>query len=787
MKKIKPDEYFCDGPFEVARFGNSVITRNNMTEEQNKKLIAGIVNEYEEQKNYIDNLINKIIDKLSKVDVLKLFNFITSMNFLISVSPTVTSEYESSPERNFQLRSVEYLQSLLIALGHDKKNEIDEEKQEILYHEILELCTKLYSEIPKFYMFWSAKQEMQGNLDKDDILYIIYAQLMSQVRGTQYQVFRIPILIKILTPFEELIKEIYGIPLTTIISGLEILEKNLSSGRLDVLNEFKAEMDKLVQFEDEVYPDDFIEKNQKIVEKLLGVGLFDVKNTTNWPDSLINDLCLNLGSDKSFMNHDEYPGWPIWNLPVQYKPFINIDSIVYCFDYYILFDNFYSSIQRAVRSHGKEYEARWNKIQGHSIEKIVGDIFEEILPGCRVHYSNFYPIGNKKSAENDILIEYKDVLIIVEVKAGNFVYTPAMMDYSAHKKSFSALVEKAEYQCIRIKDYINDESEKVRNFYTNDKLDEKAFFIDKEKFSQIYMFDVTVSDFNEFTSQMEKIKIAKAKEDIIVISLNDLWVYKNYFEDPLKFIHFIKHRTIATETLEIGTSDELDHLGMYIFHNDYSMQAKEMGLGKQVNFIGYRDELDKYFSSLNLDINYEKPIQQVPFALEKILDIAKEKTVIKTLFTNFLLDLSFENREVFANTIMKVADREKELGRMFPAACFGENCYVLFVEIPNIPIFPQDEREKYILANLATNKLDSCWSITICLDDKSEIKDIYYKVYCQSDILEKNRKELMKYGKEICQKRTEQFLVNNNKKKIYPNEPCICGSGKKYKFCCGKN
>ena len=26
-----------------------------------------------------------------------------------------------------------------------------------------------------------------------------------------------------------------------------------------------------------------------------------------------------------------------------------------------------------------------------------------------------------------------------------------------------------------------------------------------------------------------------------------------------------------------------------------------------------------------------------------------------------------------------------------------------------------------------------------------------------------------------------------NEKKIYPNDPCPCGSGKKYKKCCGKN
>ena len=134
------------------------------------------------------------------------------------------------------------------------------------------------------------------------------------------------------------------------------------------------------------------------------------------------------------------------------------------------------------------------------------------------------------------------------------------------------------------------------------------------------MFDVTVSDFNEFASRMEKVKIAKAHEGIIAISLNDLWVYKHYFDNPLQFIHFIKQRTIATETVEIATYDELDHLGMYIFHNMYSLQAKDIGKGRPVSFVGYREELDKYFSGIHVGVDYEKPKQSIPIRIAKILE-----------------------------------------------------------------------------------------------------------------------------------------------------------------------
>ena len=104
----------------------------------------------------------------------------------------------------------------------------------------------------------------------------------------------------------------------------------------------------------------------------------------------------------------------------------------------------------------------------------------------------------------------------------------------------------------------------------------------------------------------------------------------------------------------------------------------------------------------------------------------------------------------------------------------------------NITTISQEKREEYILANLAQNKREECWSITITLDENDNIIDVQYKLYCQTDIPESKRIQLQEYGKEIIERRTEQFLIQNKKKKIYPNDPCICGSGKRYKRCCGK-
>ena len=54
---------------------------------------------------------------------------------------------------------------------------------------------------------------------------------------------------------------------------------------------------------------------------------------------------------------------------------------------------------------------------------------------------------------------------------------------------------------------------------------------------------------------------------------------------------------------------------------------------------------------------------------------------------------------------------------------------------------------------------------------------IRYRGYTQKEYLNMQSPERMQRGKVIA------FPGN---KKIYPNDPCPCGSGKKYKKCCGK-
>ena len=61
-----------------------------------------------------------------------------------------------------------------------------------------------------------------------------------------------------------------------------------------------------------------------------------------------------------------------------------------------------------------------------------------------------------------------------------------------------------------------------------------------------------------------------------------------------------------------------------------------------------------------------------------------------------------------------------------------------------------------------------------------------YMIKLQARIQEVNEElESLDWGEDLFFSTKQEPIVKE--KKIYPNDPCPCGSGKKYKKCCGKN
>ena len=81
--------------------------------------------------------------------------------------------------------------------------------------------------------------------------------------------------------------------------------------------------------------------------------------------------------------------------------------------------------------------------------------------------------------------------------------------------------------------------------------------------------------------------------------------------------------------------------------------------------------------------------------------------------------------------------------------------------------------------------MKDCYFIKVLVDNELNCKDIFYEYYDSKSFKKSNELEIKKYVQELKQKRIRYEIVHNHKK-YERNLPCPCGSGKKFKKCCGK-
>ena len=792
-KQMSFDEFYSNGFLELGRSGNVVSLRNNHTSQDVLELNKELAQQYEEKKSEIDTLIMDIRTDISKCNPLTLLMCAMDRGMLNMLN--TVSEIQIEGKQNFELRTVEYIQSILVS-QQSCFEKFDGEEDELI-ERVLEEVDELYMKTQLFYIFWAAKSMTENeDLSEQDIQYIMEAQLMANVRGKRYQFQQLTSIKSLLSPHSDKLQELYGVSAQDLLVGLEKLEYSLSGAKLDSMkgmyNEFlefqKASERKSVEDIEKLLNEiRESKKNVDLTQKCFGTDLYNIKKVTGWSDVLIDSLSWNIGECNDFIDSNDFSGWIIRDLPVQKRPFIKIDGVSYCFDYYNLFDNIYRIIQKDIKRHDSKYTTNWAEIQQRASETFAEQQFKRLLPGCQSYIGNYYPIGNslKQMDENDILVIYDDTLIIVEVKAGSFTYTPAITDYSAHKKSFDSLVGKADYQCERTLNYIDKATQAI--FYDEQKNEKVA--IDKKKIKNIFTFCVTVDNFNVFEAKIEKMNFLGISSGTIAISVDDLEVYAAYFDSPLYFLHYLKQRKEATRSKTLSLSDELDHLGMYIVHNNYKMYADEFDDSNSFFAYGYREDLDAYFASLHCkEIEGEKPLQEVPNEIRKIISIVEKKKLQgRVSFVDYLLDYAPETRNQLVESIFYLLQRQKELGRMVPAFGNGDMMHGCFVKQKGINELREEDRLSYMYANMMKIGKNESWYILLQYDELDRLEDVHFKKLYIEDIDNEgyDKDKLRKLADAIYQNRVAETLKRQHQKKIYPNDPCPCGSGKKYKKCCG--
>lgn len=723
----------------------------------------------EESKNIISKIL-KDIKNFNPYDLMsKYMSFITMNN---AINPFNTND---EVEMKFGL---EVMQMLMTCIEEDEfeNKEINDND----FFEIVSNVKKLFSLETQYSM--SISFDFADEL-KTEGEYIFENIIGMNITGKRYPYFENAHHRKILKPIDGELMNLYKITIEDIINGIDKLRYKYTYG-------FKDAMDELEILMRECEDENAIKEKQQEIEKIFEEAFLlenhNVKKETNWNEKFIEIFSNNLGDNKDFCNNINIINFiKLWNT-IKSKPIIKIEKDYYILSISRLLDDLDKNILKDIYKIKSDEKENIKKKIANNCEEYTLELFKSILPSATFNINNYYKVG-KDYIENDILIEYDNFLFIIEVKAGNFTPEIAITDIESHKKTLYDLVEKADLQSDRFLNQLKDNG-KIKIYDNNNKQAKLKKEIDYTKFDKIFKIIVTLEGFNEIAARAEKIGILKIHSNTIVCSIDDLEVYSDYFKNsPVEFIHYLIQRFKSTESSLIELNDELDHLGLYIDNNDYSLTASNIIEGyKDVSNILWeepRNEIDEYYNNKGKSDNLIKPKQQLPARLNEILEYLNNHYVINSVsFFSEVLECNQKCREEFEKYINEMIIFYKRNRRPKYAGIKLNKMLFITCIVGN-----KDYDLNFLLedfyANMKIGKEESAYSIILVYDFDEKLYDIKICDLTYNDELYKSKK-IDELADKLKEKRVNRILAN---RRIGRNEKCPCGSNLKYKKCCGKN
>jgi len=807
-KFVRPDEVFSRGPMSMARFGKNVVIQSNWSPDAFAKMQKGLVEQYPKVVQEIDQLVAEIAQLVRELPSDQLLH--RAWWEMVGKHTKIESESDVGVDEMVSIRMIDYVQSVIASVepAANQRREITDQEWQTLTTKI----ERLFQTVTSIYQIClSAKNKADDpNHNEHFEEFKFKAQLYwCSIRGRRHQVHEPAYLKDMFLPHSDVMKELFGITGEQFVESVTKIWHNLTFGLREVVESFiqfrtdsedalkikiagqpspyLAELPKLMQ---EVLKEEgWEQRRDEVFGRVFGTDLFDLQKTTNLPQQLLDELTWSPGEEKDFFAEGDFRGWPLRIWPVFKRPFIRLNGRYCCFDLYSLFDNLYRVMQRIIVRLKPDYQEVWNQKQKEQSETLPIKYLQRILPDASVWQSVNYQwqtgAGKKNWCEADGLIAYDDHLFIIECRGGAFTWESPTNDFDSCVKSLKNLVLKPATQGNRFLDYLNS-TDSVPIF---DNHHQKIGELHRGAFRQVTICPVTLDPFTELAAQVQhlrKIGVDVGAHPVWAVSLDDLRVYADVFENPLIFLHFVEQRMRAFQSDIIQSEDELDHLGLYLEHNHYSLHAEELRgeSDARIAFNGYCAEIDKFFSARLVDPTTPCPLKQkTPRRLLEIVEfLARTNLPERSQIASFLLDFSGDWRERLSREIDEELARQPATRRPKPMSSHGGVSLTVYCwtpsSLPRNSELALTHARTVLLVNGEAKRL----MMELTYDGKGVLQEVSWQWIHKAEIPAELLSKLEVDAAKLRQKRVANAKAERGK--IGRNEPCPCGSGRKYKRCC---
>jgi preprotein translocase subunit SecA len=430
--------------------------------------------------------------------------------------------------------------------------------------------------------------------------------------------------------------------------------------------------------------------------------------------------------------------------------------------------------------------SRGTKVKRQRPKNCRSRILRRLLPGARAYRPIFYrwKVGNGPAQwhEADGILIYEDHLFVIEVKGGAFTYTSPANDLDAHLASLRTLLQAPARQGSRFVDFL--ESAPEVSIADTDHCEITK--LRRSDFRHVTVCTITLDAFTALAARAQHLAplgIDVGQRPLWPLSLDDLRVYAELFDNPLIFLHFVEQRVRAGRSDKVDLNDEMDHFGMYITENNYTQYAEELSENAdKMQFDGYTTPVNEYFNAVLVGDAPPKPRQKMSCRIAEIVDLlGASNAPHRAELSSYILDGAGDWRDTFASSIENALKENKELKRSRPLSSYGGMEITQFVWSPDAPRNAEGAIEHTRVVMLADNKVDRRL-VELEYDKDGKLFGAHLRHVTLAGVSGAEIERLRAKGVALQQRRIANAQA---KGKIGRNDQCPCGSGKKWKKCHG--
>jgi SEC-C motif len=701
------------------------------------------------------------------------------------------------------LRLPEYVQSIIVSAQPMGNAEITG----TIFKELVELVEKLYVKLTLEYAVTSTavrRQEMEKFSQPLDSLRIQQHMRWLAVRGQRYLQHDFQFLRQFLYGHSAVFEGVFAVTAEDIVLGIEKLNEALSGAALNngtpALHEewqtrYMAAVDEIrrrhaagyggpyptpkelaKQISGEVGFDPTPDR-QLLTTRATSGEPFDVVAITGLPEALVSRLALTPGEDPTFFSGD-HPGWPSQQLPIMSRPFLKLGGRYYAFETATFFDYIFHNLREAVTRGDQKREQRWEKQQKEDTEQAALDILEELLPGAARQATYFYEYLDEKSgemrfAEADGYLLYARHLLLVEVKGGRASHRAPTGNLASYLKGIGKLTADPVAQAERFLKELARTGEVVLR-------DEHRSVIGKlgmADFDRAHVIAVTLDYVSDVTANVQGQEVLRVGQGYPtwIVNFADLWITRDLIPNPVQFLHFLDQRAEAQAVPVLQMNDEIHHLALYFRENRYAERYARETRPDRISFHGLTDDFDAHYHGLP---DAAKPGQNLPPLFgEMVAALSRPDLPEHVRAGKYLLDLPLDIRIGLEKRLQHLM--QQQLGAVTAVSTRGRRPITISVR----PTRANDEVElrKHTLGVMQATGDTERLLLCVTLDDTVHVAEVVPAFLTQADVAMAEPEEL----NQITMGLTGTFVLDGRVGKISRNAPCPCGSGQKYKRCCG--